>query len=244
MINDNWWQTESGWSIASNYLNLTKFKTKAGSTTVPCPGWDVKILDEEDNENHNPNFVGKVMVKLPCPPGHMDGLWENDDAYIEKYLSSPEGYYMTGDAGYFDEDGYLYVMTRLDDVINTAGHRLSTGRIEEVLTNNINISECAVVGMDHDLKGEVPVAFIQLQAEVEHESLEKDIQAHVREEIGAFSKLDKIVYVKRLPKTRSGKILRNLLRDIVNNVEKPRVTPTIEDASVVQEVMKAYNDSL
>ena len=175
----------------------------------------------------------------------MDGLWDNDQAYIDKYLVSPEGYYLTGDAGYLDKDGYLYVMTRTDDVINVAGHRISTGRIEEVLLDHDElIAECAVVGREDSLKGEVPIAYVVLQVERDHTQVSKEIQLLVREKIGAFGKLDKVIFVKKLPKTRSGKILRNLLRDISNNVEKPRVTPTIEDATVVPEIMKAYQVTL
>jgi propionyl-CoA synthetase len=169
MVNDNWWQTESGWPICSNYLNLTTFKTKPGSATKPVPGWDVMAMDDEDNIIDTPDKPGKIVIKLPCPPGHMDGLWGNDEAYIDKYLSTPEGYYLTGDYGYLDKDNYLYVMTRTDDVINVAGHRISTGRIEEVLSENEFVAECAVVGREDSLKGEVPVAYIVLQTEKDHD---------------------------------------------------------------------------
>lgn len=146
--------------IASNYINLTTFPTKLGSATKPCPGWDVRIMDDEDNLITEADKVGKIMVKLPCPPGHMDGLWGNDQAYVEKYLQNPDGYYLTGDAGYLDKDGYVFIMARTDDVINTAGHRISTGRIEEVLAEHAGIAENAVVGKDDPLKGEVPIAFV------------------------------------------------------------------------------------
>lgn len=148
--------------ISSNFLNLTTFPTKPGSATKPCPGWDVQVMDDDDNIMKEPNKVGKVMIKLPCPPGHMDGLWGNDEAYIDKYLSLVDGWYTTGDAGYYDEDGYLYIMTRTDDVINVAGHRISTGRIEEVLLAHESVAECAVIGRDEKIKGHVPVAFIVL----------------------------------------------------------------------------------
>jgi len=149
--------------MCSNYINLTTFPTKPGSATKPCPGWDIKIMNHDDQVIDEPNKEGKIVVRLPCPPGHMDGLWGNDQAYVEKYLSAPEGWYLTGDAGVMDQDGYLYVLTRTDDVINTAGHRISTGRIEEVLSDMKGIAECAVVGKEDKLKGEVPVAFVILQ---------------------------------------------------------------------------------
>jgi len=148
--------------ISSNYVNLTSFPVKLGSATKPCPGWDVRVMDDEDNLLNEPEKAGKIMVKLPCPPGHMDGLWGNDQAYVEKYLSSPEGYYLTGDAGFIDKDGYIFIMNRIDDVINTAGHRISTGRLEEVIMEHPNVAECAVIGRDDPLKGDVPVAFVLL----------------------------------------------------------------------------------
>lgn len=243
-LNDNWWQTETGWMVASNYINLTTFPTKLGSATKACPGWDVQIMDDEDNVVEEPEKVGKIMVKLPCPPGHMDGLWGNDQAYVEKYLQSPQGWYLTGDAGYIDKDGYVFIMTRTDDVINTAGHRISTGRIEEVLAEHPNVAENAVVGRDDPLKGDVPLAYIVIQKDMDLEKLAKELQKIVREKIGAFAKLDNVIFVQRLPKTRSGKILRNLLRDISNGIKTPRVTATIEDRSVVPEIMKAYEDTV
>lgn len=173
----------------------------------------------------------------------MDGMWGSDQAYVEKYLSTPEGYYMTGDAGYFDKEGYLYIMTRTDDVINTAGHRISTGRIEEVLSEHRYVAECAVVGKEDQLKGEVPVAFVILQQEGDHKKIYKELQDIVRNKVGAFAKLEGLIFIQRLPKTRSGKILRNLLRDVSNGVPEPRIAPTIEDRSVVPEIAKAYKDA-
>ena len=235
-MNDNWWQTETGWMVSTNYMNLTTFPTKLGSATKPAPGWDVRIMDDEDMLVEEPDKIGRIMVKLPCPPGHMDGLWENDQGYIDKYLTSPEGYYLTGDAGYFDADGYTYVMTRTDELINTAGHRISTGRIEEVLAEHTLVAECAVVGKDDPLRGDVPFAYVVVQRQADRLQLAKDLQALVREKVGAFAKLDNVIVIKRLPKTRSGKILRNLLRDIANEVEKPRIAPTIEDRDIVPEI--------
>ena len=230
--------------MCSNYINLTTFKVKPGSATKPCPGWEVKIMDDEDKLVNEPDTIGKIMVKLPCPPGHMDGLWGNDQAYIDKYLVTPEGYYTTGDAGYFDADGYLYVMTRTDDVINTAGHRISTGRIEEVLAEHPLVAECAVIGKEDRIKGDVPFAYIVLQKDIDHKKVAKEIQDSVRSKIGAFARLEGIIFVQKLPKTRSGKLLRNLLRDISNGIKTPRVTATIEDTSVVADIMKAYEDSI
>ena len=201
-------------------------------------------MDDDDNIVNTPEKPGKIVVKLPCPPGHMDGLWGNDQAYVEKYLQSPEGYYLTGDAGYLDADGYVYIMARTDDVINTAGHRISTGRIEEVLMEHPDIAECAVVGRDDSLKGEVPVAYVVMQREKDHKQINKELQVIVRDKVGAFAKLDNVVFIQKLPKTRSGKILRNLLRDISNKIATPRITATIEDRSVVAEIQKAYEDTL
>lgn len=201
-------------------------------------------MDDDDNIIDAPEKPGKIVVKLPCPPGHMDGLWGNDQAYVEKYLQSPEGYYLTGDAGYLDKDGYVYIMARTDDVINTAGHRISTGRIEEVVMEHQDVAECAVVGRDDTLKGEVPLAFVVLQNNKDQAKVTKELQNIVRDKVGAFAKLDNVVFIQRLPKTRSGKILRNLLRDISNRIATPRITATIEDRSVVPEIQKAYEDIL
>jgi len=235
-FNDNWWQTETGIMISSNYVNLTSFPVKLGSATKPCPGWDVRIMDDEDNLVSEPEKPGKIMVKLPCPPGHMDGLWGNDQAYVEKYLSNPEGYYLTGDAGFIDKDGYVFIMNRTDDVINTAGHRISTGRLEEVIMEHSNVAECAVIGKDDPLKGDVPVAYVVLQNDQHRDKAVKELQVIVREKVGAFAKLENVIFVNKLPKTRSGKILRNLLRDISNRKAELRITPTIEDRTVVPDL--------
>ena len=201
-------------------------------------------MDDDDNIIETPEKPGKIVVKLPCPPGHMDGLWGNDQAYVEKYLQSPEGYYLTGDAGFLDKDGYVFIMARTDDVINTAGHRISTGRIEEVVMEHPDVAECAVVGRDDTLKGEVPLAFVVLQNSKDQAKVTKELQNIVRDKVGAFAKLDNVVFIQRLPKTRSGKILRNLLRDISNRIATPRITATIEDRSVVPEIQQAYEDIL
>ena len=228
--------------ISSNYVNLTSFPVKLGSATKPCPGWDVRIMDDEDNLIDEPEKPGKIMVKLPCPPGHMDGLWGSDQAYVDKYLTSPEGYYLTGDAGFIDKDGYIFIMNRTDDVINTAGHRISTGRLEEVIMEHPNVAECAVIGRDDPLKGDVPVAYVVLQNDQQRDKATKELQVIVREKVGAFAKLENVIFVNKLPKTRSGKILRNLLRDISNRKAELRITATIEDRSVVPDLQKAYED--
>ena len=152
-------------------------------------------MDDDDNVIDTPEKPGKIVVKLPCPPGHMDGLWGNDHAYVEKYLQSPEGYYLTGDAGYLDKDGYVYIMARTDDVINTAGHRISTGRIEEVVMEHQDVAECAVVGRDDTLKGEVPLAFVVLQNSKDQNKVTKELQNIVRDKVGAFAKLDNVVFI-------------------------------------------------
>ena len=152
-------------------------------------------MDDDDNVIDTPEKPGKIVVKLPCPPGHMDGLWGNDQAYVEKYLQSPEGYYLTGDAGYLDKDGYVYIMARTDDVINTAGHRISTGRIEEVVMEHQDVAECAVVGRDDTLKGEVPLAFVVLQNSKDQNKVTKELQNIVRDKVGAFAKLDNVVFI-------------------------------------------------
>ncbi len=169
IVNDNWWQTETGWPICSNFLNLERFKkpypTVPGSVTKPCPGYDVRIFDEA-NASVAPNTLGKVVIKMPMPPSFMLTLWGNDEAFIEKYLTDTPGFYTTGDAGYLDENGYLYIMTRVDDVINTAGHRLSTGRLEEVINEHDCVVESAVVAYMDEVRGECPFAFIILKGDL------------------------------------------------------------------------------
>jgi len=238
LINDNYWQTESGWPISCNYKNLHTFESKPGSCTRPAPGWDVKILDDDNNEINEPRKLGKLSLKLPLPPSFMMTLWGNDTKFIEKYLSDSPGYYTSGDAGFFDNEGYLHVMTRLDDVINTAGHRLSTYQMEEVLINHEDIVESAVVSKKDDLKGEVPVGFVVLKTgrNPNSKELEKILIRKMREDIGPIACFNKCMVLKCLPKTRSGKILRNVLKGMVNGTEY-KVPPTIMDAEILPEIL-------
>jgi propionyl-CoA synthetase len=228
LINDTWWQTETGWPISANLLNLKDFKTVfptlPGSVTRPVPGYDVKIFDESNTEVPA-DTLGKVVIKLPLPPAFMLGLWGNDAAFIEKYLADTPGYYTTGDAGVIDSRGYVHIMTRMDDVINTAGHRISTGRLEEVVNDHDCVVESAVVGYNEAVRGECPLAFVilkgsgdELSAERKAE-LSKEINAKVRADVGAFAKLEGVIFVNKLPKTRSGKILRGTIRKICNGQE-------------------------
>lgn len=236
VINDNYWQTETGWSIGTNFLNVHTFPGKAGSCTKPAPGMRVSIIGEDFKLNQ-PKQLGRVCIKLPMPPSFMPTLYGNDEAFVEKYLKTVEGYYFTGDAGYYDQDGYLHVTTRVDDIINTAGHRLSTSQMEEVLTNLPEIAEAAVVaGLDY-IKGEIPVGFIVLKTGVTKS--DKDIIAacvqKIRHDIGPVAAFRDCIVVDKLPKTRSGKILRNVLKALVNGKE-PKIPPTIEDDTTVGKV--------
>jgi len=241
LINDTWWQTETGWPICANLLNLKDFKTifptLPGSVTTPVPGYDVKIFDETNHEVP-PDTLGKVVIKMPLPPGFMLTLWENDEAFIEKYLSETPGYYTTGDAGLIDDKGYLHIMTRVDDVINTAGHRISTGRLEEVVNDHESVVESAVVGYNDKVRGECPLAFVILKGkgdelgEEEKAKIAKKINEKVRADVGAFCKLDGVIFLSKLPKTRSGKILRGTIRKITNGQEY-NFPSTIDDASAL-----------
>ena len=243
VINDNWWQTETGWPISSNAINFEKLTVKPGSAGKPCPGYDVKIYDEEKNtEISTPNKLGKILIKFPLPPSFMLSLWGSDKGFIEKYVTNDGEYYITGDAGKFDEDGYLYIETRIDDIINVAGHRLSTGRIEEVVLHTNGVAEAAVVGIKDELKGEIPFAFITHNEHVDLSDPEKikNFKHAIKEEIvthiGAISRLYDIIIVNRLPKTRSGKILRGVMRNILNKAPY-KVPSTIEDLNVIDEII-------
>lgn len=227
LISDTWWQTETGWPICGNMLNIKDFgpifPVLPGSVCKPVPGFDVQVLDEA-NQACQPGQLGKVVIKLPLPPSFMLTLWGNDEAFISKYLAETPGYYTTGDAGMFDENGYFHIMTRMDDVINTAGHRLSTGRLEEVINDHELVAESAVLGFDHPLRGETPLAFVILNGsegfeampEEKRKDLVKVINGKVRADVGAFAKLEGVLFLNRLPKTRSGKILRGTMRKIAN----------------------------
>jgi propionyl-CoA synthetase len=230
---DNWWQTETGWPIAANPRGLDPMPTKPGSPSVPVPGYAVKIVDGTGAEVPA-GTEGAIVIKLPLPPGCLPSLWQDDDRYVASYLSAFPGHYLTGDGGRFDEDGYLYVMGRTDDVINVAGHRLSTGAIEEVLAAHPAVAECAVIGVADPLKGQLPRGFVILKAglEVDPEALAGELVAMVRDRIGPVAAFRSVTVVPALPKTRSGKILRGTMRGIADGRDEP-VPSTIEDPAVL-----------
>ena len=236
LLNDNYWQTETGWSIGTNFVNLHTFPVKPGSTTKPAPGMRVTIIDE-DCHHLPPNTLGNVCIQLPMPPSFMTTLYKNDKAFVDRYLKPVPCFYFTGDAGFIDDKGYLHVTTRVDDIINTAGHRLSTSQMEEVLTGHKDIVEAAVLSAKDELKGEIPVGFVVLKTGVDREkaAIVKELIAKIREDIGPVASFQKCMIVEKLPKTRSGKILRNILRAIVDG-EEPKIPPTIEDESVIEPI--------
>jgi propionyl-CoA synthetase len=233
---DHWWQTETGWCIVGNPLGLGMLPVKRGSPTVPMPGYDVRVVDESCNEVAA-NAMGSVVVKLPLPPGCLPSLWQQDERFKESYLLEFPGYYKTADAGYKDDDGYISIMGRTDDIINVAGHRLSTGGMEEVLAAHPDVAECAVIGMKDDLKGEVPCGFVVLKSGVARapDAIEGDIVALVREKIGPVAAFRLAIVVGRLPKTRSGKILRGTMKKIADGDEW-NMPATIEDPAVLEEI--------
>ncbi|GAB4281746.1 MAG: propionyl-CoA synthetase [Deferrisomatales bacterium] len=236
---DHWWQTETGWAIAANCMGIEPFPVKPGSPTKPVPGFDVKILDENGREL-GPNQEGIVTVKLPLPPGTLPTLWNADERFKESYTSMFPGYYFTGDGGYMDEDGYVYIMGRVDDVINVAGHRLSTGGMEEVIAKHPAVAECAVIGAADNLKGQVPVGFVVLKAgaEADPDQLKKELVQMIRSQIGPIACYKETMIVKRLPKTRSGKILRGTMRKIADG-QSYRVPSTIDDPAILNEIEEA-----
>ena len=233
---DHWWQTETGWPICANLRGLEPMPIKPGSPSVPVPGWDVRVLDP-GGKQVGPNTEGAICIKLPLPPGALPTLWKDDDRFVASYLSAFDGYYLSGDGGYVDEDGYVYVLGRTDDVINVAGHRLSTGSMEAVLAAHPAVAECAVIGVHDSLKGQVPRGFVVLKAgvEVDAETLSAELVAAVRNEIGAVAAFKRADIVPALPKTRSGKILRRTMRGIADGRDEP-VPSTIEDASVLDKL--------
>jgi propionyl-CoA synthetase len=234
---DHWWQTETGWAIAGNFLGLEQFPVKPGSATKPMPGYDLRIVDPVNAKELGPNENGMIVVKLPLPPSNLPTLWNDDERFLNSYLNPYPGYYLTGDGGYLDEDGYVFVMGRVDDVLNVAGHRLSTGGMEEVLAKHPDVAECAVVGAADDLKGQIPVGLVVLKAGVQRsqEEIVSEIVQMVRRDIGAVASFKKAVVVKRLPKTRSGKILRGTMRKIADG-EKFSVPSTIDDPLILEEI--------
>jgi propionyl-CoA synthetase len=236
---DHWWQTETGWCIAGNPLGLGALPIRYGSACVPMPGYAIDVVDEACHPLPA-NKIGSIVVKLPLPPGNFPTLWQQDKRFKESYLAEFPGYYKTADAGYKDDDGYLYVMSRTDDIINVAGHRLSTGGMEEVLASHKDVAECAVLGIKDDLKGEVPCGFIVLKTGVSRppEEIEKEIVALVREKIGPVAAFKIAITVARLPKTRSGKILRGTMKKIADG-ESWTMPATIDDPMILDEIGKA-----
>jgi propionyl-CoA synthetase len=230
---DHWWQTETGWPIAANLRGLEPMEIKPGSPTVPVPGYDVRVLDPAGVEVPA-GTEGAICIKLPLPPGTLPTLWQDDDRFVASYLAAFDGYYLTGDGGYVDEDGYLFVMGRTDDVINVAGHRLSTGSMEAVIAGHPAVAECAVIGVHDELKGQVPRGLVVLKAGAgaDPEALRGELVQRVRDEIGAVASFRHVDVVAGLPKTRSGKILRRSLRAMADGVDEP-VPSTIEDPAVL-----------
>jgi propionyl-CoA synthetase len=236
---DHWWQTETGWCIAGNPVGLGTLPVRYGSACVPMPGYAIDIVDEA-NKVQPANKIGSIVVKLPLPPACFPTLWHQDERFKESYLAEFPGYYKTADAGYKDEDGYIYVMSRTDDIINVAGHRLSTGGMEEVLAGHPDVAECAVLGIKDDLKGEVPCGFIVLKAGVNRppSEIEKEIVALVREKIGPVAAFKLAITVARLPKTRSGKILRGTIKKIADG-DPWTIPATIDDPAILDEIGSA-----
>ena len=234
---DHWWQTETGWAVAGNPVGLGVLPVKYGSPTVPMPGYQVDVLDEKGHllgANQN----GTLAIKLPMPPGCLPTLWNNDERMRSSYLTDYAGYYSTSDAGYKDEDGYVYVMARTDDVINVAGHRLSTGQMEEVVAQHPDVAECAVIGVADQMKGQMPAGFIVLNAGVERDAseIESEVVKLVRNVIGPVAAFKNVMITKRLPKTRSGKILRGTMRAIADG-ESWKMPATIDDPAIMDEII-------
>jgi propionyl-CoA synthetase len=236
---DHWWQTETGWAITGNFAGLGLFPVKQGSAGKPAPGYDVRVVDQRGKDVAT-GSTGAIVIRLPLPPGALPTLWHNEDGYRSSYLKDFPGCYKTGDAGYLDDDGYLFVMSRTDDIINVAGHRLSTGGMEEVLASHPNVAECAVIGVHDSLKGQVPVGFVVLKAGVgrPHAEIVAEIVGLVRERIGPVASFRQAMVVDRLPKTRSGKILRGTMRRIADG-EAYRMPATIDDPAILGEIEAA-----
>jgi len=236
---DHWWQTETAWAIAGNFMGLEFFPTKPGSATKPAPGYDVHIFNAEGKDVER-GVEGVIAVKLPLPPGTFMTLWNNERRFKESYMTLFPGYYFTGDGGYMDEEGYVFVMGRVDDVINVAGHRLSTGSMEEVIAKHPDVAECAVLGVHDNLKGQVPMGFVVLKAGVrrDNEEISRELVQSVREDVGPIACFKRAIVVNQLPKTRSGKILRGTIRKIADG-EEYRMPSTIYDPAVLDEIEEA-----
>jgi propionyl-CoA synthetase len=233
---DHWWQTELGWPGIANCLGLEERAVKPGSATVPVPGFDVQVLDG-DGQRVDAGDIGNLVIKLPLPPGTLSTMWNDSEGYINNYLTRYPGYYLTGDAGSIDADGYCWIMSRIDDIINVAGHRLSTGGMEEVLAGHPDVAECAVIGVADALKGQLPVGLVVLKAGVTRapELIQRELVERVRATIGAVAAFKQVAVVPRLPKTRSGKVLRATMRAIVDS--RPYAVPaTIDDPRILDEI--------
>ena len=240
---DHWWQTETGWTIAGNPVGLGTLPTKYGSPAVPMPGYDLKILDD-DGQPLESGELGNIVVKLPLAPGNLPTLWQNDERFKSSYLDEFKGYYQTSDAGYIDSDGYIFIMSRTDDIINVAGHRLSTGGMEEVLSAHPDVAECAVVGVADALKGQIPCGFVVLKSNVSRSDaeIEKELIQMVRDQIGPVAAFKKTYVIQRLPKTRSGKILRGTISKIMDG-EEYKLPATIDDPVILDEIKQTVGQS-
>jgi len=238
---DHWWQTETGWAIAANPIGIERFEVEAGSAGRPMPGYDVRVLDGEGNERAA-SELGNIAIRQPLPPGTLQTLWNNRDGYREHYLSRYPGHYLTGDSGMIDAQGFVHVMSRIDDVINVAGHRLSTGRMEEVLCNHPAVAEAAVFGVNDPDKGQLPLALVVVagEQELDEEALVADLVQRVRSEVGPVAAFRRVTVVQRLPKTRSGKVLRGTMRKIANG-ETWRTPATIDDPAILEEIKGALS---
>jgi len=236
---DHWWQTETGWPIASNCMGLHVFPVKAGSLTKAVPGWDVQVLDE-NGQPQEAGTIGEIVVKLPLPPGCLPTLWNADERFLSSYLNEYPGYYKTSDAGIIDDEGYISIMARTDDIINVAGHRLSTGGMEEVLSAHPDVAECAVIGVEDQMKGQLPVGFLVLKNGVSkgNDEIVKEVVGLVRDRIGPVAAFKTATVVNRLPKTRSGKILRGTMQKIADKQEF-KMPATIDDPTILEEIDEA-----
>lgn len=236
---DHWWQTETGWAVAANCVGLGTLPVKPGSAGKPVPGYDVRVLGD-DSRDVPPGQIGTIVISLPLPPGSLPTLWHNDEGYRNSYLSQYPGYYLTGDAGYKDEDGYVFIMSRVDDIINVAGHRLSTGGMEDVLATHPDVAESTVVGVADPIKGEIPVGFVVTKAGVDRppSDLVAELVERVRETIGPVAAFKTATVVTRLPKTRSGKILRGTIKKIADGQEY-KIPATIDDPAILDEIAEA-----
>lgn len=237
---DHWWQTETSWSITANFKGLGLFPTKYGSAGKPAPGYDVRVF-RKDGTEAQPGEMGDIVVKLPLPPSTFPTLWNADKRYKENYMDTYPGYYQTYDAGHIDEDGYVWIMSRTDDIINVAGHRLSTGAMEEILSEHPDVAECAVIGIADKLKGQLPIGLVVIKTGVskEENEISKECVAMVRNKIGPVAAFKTAIIIKRLPKTRSGKVLRAIMRKIADK-EEFKIPATIDDPSILHEIKNAF----